>query len=159
MGREIERKFLVTGEGWRAGVSGARELRQAYLARTGTMSVRVRILDGESARLTIKSAEAGLARAEYEYEVPVADAQEMLELRQGGLLEKTRHIVEIENARWEIDVFHGELEGLVVAEIELDREDAVVELPDWIGREVTGEAAYYNASLALHGLPRRNTGA
>ena len=155
MGIEIERKFLVTGEGWKADVTSAARLRQAYLANTPAMSVRVRIKDGSAARLTIKSAGAGARRSEFEYEIPVADAEEMLALRIGIVIEKTRHIVPYAGNRWEVDVFEGELAGLVVAEIEHEREGQAIDLPDWLGDEVTLDKRYYNADLAVNGLPRR----
>jgi adenylate cyclase len=153
MGREIERKFLVSDESWREAVAATKSLRQAYLARTDRLSARVRIIDDKEAFLTMKSAEAGMTRAEFEYAIPVEDARELMELGQGRLIEKVRHIVETGGARWEIDVFDGELAGLVIAEIEFSDAGAHFERPAWLGREVTGDPAYYNATLALEGLP------
>jgi len=153
MGREIERKFLVVGEGWRESVVATKRLRQAYIARTDRLSARVRVVDGQAAFLTIKSAEPGLVRAEYEYALPVEDALELVELRQGQMIEKTRHIVEIADARWEVDVFSGTHQGLVIAEIELADADAVFEQPEWLGREVTADPSYYNANLAFADRP------
>lgn len=155
MGREIERKFLVAGDGWRRSVVAAKSLRQGYLARTDRISARVRVEDDRSATMTLKSAQPGIARSEYEYAIPVEDALELLELRQGKLVEKTRHIVEAGGMRWEVDVFAGELAGLVLAEIELPDTDTHFERPDWLGREVTHETGYYNAALAMAGLPEK----
>lgn len=153
MAVEIERKFLVTGDAWRAEVSGARQIRQAYLSKSGKASVRVRVVDESSARLTVKAAPDGkgpaLSRAEFEYPIPVEEALEMLELRSGRIVEKTRHLVPAENGRtWEVDVFEGAHTGLVLAEIELGAADEQVVLPAWLGREVTGDPAYSNAALA-----------
>lgn len=153
MALEIERKFLVIGESWRRDASASLALRQAYLARTERLSARVRVIDEREAFLAIKSSGAGAVRSEYEYAIPVSDALELIELRQGEVIAKTRHIVENAGARWEIDVFEGALSGLVIAEIELAGTDAAFERPDWLGREVTGDPAYYNAALALAGLP------
>jgi adenylate cyclase len=153
MALEIERKFLVTGDSWRRDVSASKSLWQAYLARTDRLSARVRIIEGKEAFLAIKSSGAGAVRSEFEYPIPVGDALELVELRQGELIEKTRHIVENAGARWEIDVFEGALAGLVIAEIELAGTDVAFEYPGWLGREVTGDPAYYNAALALGGLP------
>lgn len=153
MALEIERKFLVIDESWRGGVSAKISLQQAYLARTERLSARVRIIGGTDALLAIKSSGAGAVRSEYEYAIPVGDARELMELRQGALIEKTRHIVGQGSARWEVDVFGGGLAGLVIAEIELATVDAAFARPPWLGREVTGDPAYYNAALALAGLP------
>ncbi|MCJ2180403.1 CYTH domain-containing protein [Novosphingobium album (ex Hu et al. 2023)] len=151
---EIERKFLVSGDAWRSQVSGARRIRQAYLANGGTTSVRVRVIDGSSAKLTVKGAARAdgpaLSRPEFEYAIPVADALAMMEMRNGRIVEKTRYLVPAGAGRtWEVDVFTGALEGLVLAEIELERPDEEVALPDWLGREVTGDPRYGNMALAL----------
>jgi adenylate cyclase len=148
MALEVERKFLVTGEGWRAGVRHERRLRQGYLARATRSSVRIRT-DGERAHLNIKAAVPGASRAEYEYEVPLADGREMLEtLCVGGIVEKTRFEVAHEGRCWEVDVFEGANAGLVVAELELaDAQESFVR-PAWLGREVTDELRYYNNQLA-----------
>lgn len=148
MGLEIERKFLLAGDGWRREVVAAKRLRQAYLAQNGRMVTRVRTIDGTRAFLTLKSVEPGISRAEYEYEIPVADAEELMGLRQGLVIEKTRHIVPAGDLAWEIDEFAGAHAGLVIAEIELPSEEAAVARPPWLGREVTGERAYTNAALA-----------
>jgi len=148
MGLEIERKFLLADDRWRGETVAAKRLRQAYLAQNGRMVTRVRTIDGTRAFLTLKSVEPGISRAEYEYEIPVADAEELMELRQGLVIEKTRHIVPAGDLAWEIDEFSGAYAGLVTAEIELPSEDAAFARPPWLGREVTGERAYTNAALA-----------
>ena len=151
MGQEIERKFLVTGDGWR--LSGAKriDIVQAYVAIGEKAQVRVRIIDGESAVLTVKDRATGPIRVEFEYPIPIADARAMLALRTGSLIEKTRTIVPVGAMLWEVDMFRGDLAGLVLAEIELDDAAFALTLPPWTGREVTGDARYYNAALAMSG--------
>ena len=153
MAVEIERKFLVENDAWRAQVNDSMRIRQAYLASNGGASVRIRLIGDEAARLTIKSADkAGgpaLSRSEFEYAVPPEDALAMLDLRTGRIIDKTRHLIPARNGRtWEVDVFAGDLEGLVLAEIELESADEAIDLPDWIGREVTGDQGYSNLALA-----------
>jgi adenylate cyclase len=148
MAYEIERKFLVRGEGWRASAGKASLIRQAYLARSGSMSLRVRIKDNVGATLTIKSAAAEIRRLEFEYQIPLADAAALLGLREGGTVEKLRYKLPQQGLVWEIDVFQRENEGLITAEIELPHEDQVFERPDWLGQEITSERRYSNASLA-----------
>jgi adenylate cyclase len=145
---EIERKFLVANDGWRRGADRGRELRQAYLAETDRASIRVRIVDDSNALITIKGARAGLSRQEFEYPLPLEDARALSELRQGSVVEKTRFLAPHAGRIWEVDVYSGDNAGLVIAEIELESETAAVELPPWIGREVTSEARYYAARLA-----------
>jgi adenylate cyclase len=147
MAIEIERKFLVRGEGWRPHVTGRKHLRQAYLARQGKAAIRVRVVDGASATLTIKSRGARTSRLEYEYPVPVDEALSLIELRDGGLLSKVRHIVPWADLTWEIDVFEGENAGLAIAEVELTHEQQALELPPWVGREITHDERYYNSRL------------
>ncbi|MGQ0618845.1 MAG: CYTH domain-containing protein [Panacagrimonas sp.] len=150
MALEIERKFLLAHQGWRMEVARSVAFRQGYLSGgDGRASVRVR-LEGEQARLNIKAAVLGRARAEYEYDIAPADAIEMLETLCVGRVDKARHYVEREGFTWEIDEFHGDNQGLVVAEIELEGENQEFPRPDWLGREVTDERRYYNHSLALH---------
>lgn len=157
MAQEVERKFLVTNDGWRDDVAASLRIEQAYLALRDEAEVRVRITDGRKAELTIKGGAAARSRSEFEYEIPLDDARAMVELRQGLCIRKTRHIVpRPEGRHWEIDVFEGELAGLCLAEVERDegRENPLVlDRPAWLGKEVTGNARYYNASLAANGLP------
>jgi CYTH domain-containing protein len=146
MGVEIERKFLLAGDGWR-GQGTPTRMRQGYLVADPVRTVRVRI-EGERAVITIKGKTTGASRGEWEYEVPVADAVELLDgLCEQPQVEKVRHRIEHAGHTWEVDEFLGLNAGLVVAEIELDAEDEAFEKPDWIGLEVTGETRYYNASL------------
>jgi adenylate cyclase len=147
--REIERKFLVANNDWRILADNGRRLRQAYLADTDRAAVRVRIINDDRAVLTIKSAEAGLSRQEFEYALPKADAEALIELRQGSILDKTRFHLRHSGHIWEVDVYGGDNAGLVIAEIELASEDAAIELPPWLGDEVTGERRYYAARLAV----------
>lgn len=146
---EIERKFLLAHDGWRAEVQRARRIAQGYLVATGgATSIRVRV-SGEDARLNIKAAVVGAARAEYDYAIPLADASEMLENLSVGRIDKTRHFIEREGLVWEIDEFHADNQGLIVAEVELPAVDTVIHRPDWLGREVTEAARYYNHALSL----------
>lgn len=153
MGIEIERKFLLVDDTWRAEVSRVDRMAQGYLndasaVREGRQntSVRVRVV-GETAHLNIKSRELGAKRQEFEYPLPLADAEALLALCVGGLIDKHRHIVERAGHTWEIDEFLGENAGLVVAEIELSHVDEVFHRPDWLGLEVTDQARYYNLNL------------
>jgi adenylate cyclase len=145
MGIEIERKFLVIGTAWRQGV-GVR-FSQGYLNRDQTRTVRVR-LAGSQAFLTIKGLSVGASRAEFEYEIPAADAGQLLKLSDGPVIEKIRRVVDFAGSIWEVDEFLGENAGLVVAEIELQSEDQKFSKPDWLGEEVTYDARYFNSSLA-----------
>jgi adenylate cyclase len=148
MGVEIERKFLVADLGFLDGVVGV-PYRQGYLSADPDRTVRIRRA-GEHAYVTIKGRSHGASRAEFEYEIPVADADEMLALCVPPLIEKVRHRVEHTGRTFEVDVFAGANEGLVVAEVELPSEDAVVDLPPWIGDEVTGDSRYFNANLVAN---------
>ena len=146
MGVEIERKFLLAGEGWRR-LGEPTLLRQGYLCSDPVRTVRVRI-EGEAGVLTIKSKSTGATRGEWEYPIPLGEAQELLDrLCERPLVEKYRRRIEHAGFTWEVDEFLGENAGLVVAEIELPSEDAVFDKPDWIGQEVTGDKRYYNSSL------------
>ncbi|MFN8022946.1 MAG: CYTH domain-containing protein [Acidimicrobiales bacterium] len=152
MGVEIERKFLVEGDGWRTGARASR-IRQAYLVRAAGRSVRVRDEDGRIT-LTIKGpGDDGdpRRRAEFEYELPAADADGLFALCEPGTIDKTRHRVDVAGRTWEVDEFHGRLAPLVVAEIELgdgESPDAEVVLPPWVGREVTDDPSYTNGALS-----------
>ena len=150
MGVEIERKFLVRGDAWRAAAAHRERLRQGYLANTTRASVRVRIA-GEGAWLSVKSMTRELVRLEYEYPIPVADADQMLDrLCDPPLVEKVRHVVPHAGHEWEVDEFLGANAGLIVAELELDAPDEAYARPDWLGDEVTHEARYYNFNLVTH---------
>jgi len=149
MPREIERKFLLTGEGWRALTERRQRMTQGYIAASDHVSVRVRVA-GDVAWLNIKSGGLVASRLEYEYVVPVADARELLAVAVGPLVEKTRHLVPYGGMTWEVDEFHGDNSGLVVAELELDREDQAFARPPWAGAEVTHLPRYYNVSLVNH---------
>ncbi len=149
MATEIERKYLVRGDGWRGCAQRQVRYRQGYLANTRHSSVRVRV-GGDAARLNVKGATVGLSRLEFEYPVPLEDDEVMLrELCHGSIIEKTRYFVRHEGQDWEVDVFEGDNAGLVVAEIELEHEAQAVTLPDWAGEEVTHDARYYNSNLAV----------
>ncbi len=143
---EIERKFLVLGEDWKTD-DGVRFI-QGYLNHDRERTVRVRIA-GTRAFLTIKGINDGAARAEFEYEIPVHDAEQLLRLCEGPLIEKTRHTVACAGMTWEVDEFHGANEGLVVAEVELETTEQTFFGPAWIGPEVTADARYFNSNLAM----------
>jgi adenylate cyclase len=149
--QEIERKFLLRNDGWRARVSRSEPMLQGYLTGppAARCSVRVR-LAGEAAMLNIKSAEPGIVRDEYEYAIPLADARRMLATLAGHSVEKVRHHVDVDGHVFEIDEFGGANTGLVVAEIELGEADAAFPRPDWLGREVSALLRYYNLNLATH---------
>lgn len=149
MPREIERKFLLQSDAWRALAQHRQAMSQGYLAGGERVSVRVRVA-GDEAHLNIKSGGLVASRLEYEYAIPVAEALELLKLCPGPLIEKTRHYVDLDGFEWEVDEFHGANEGLVVAELELDREDQVFPRPAWLGKEVTHLRRYYNVSLVDH---------
>jgi len=148
MGIEIERKFLVSDDRWRAQVRHSVAMRHGYLVPPGgRASVRVRV-EGTAGKLNIKAAVVGTTRAEYEYEIPAAEARELIDTLCEGLILKTRHYLEYGGLLWEIDEFAGANAGLVLAEVELERADQVFARPAWLGREVTDEARYYNHALA-----------
>lgn len=148
MGKEIERKYLVKNTDWKAAATGTL-FRQGYLNSAKERVVRARTM-GERAALTIKGITTGATRLEFEYDIPLADARELLELCEQPLIEKTRYKVDHAGLTWEIDEFHGVNEGLIVAECELESEDQAVELPDWVGEEVTSDPRYYNSNLIAH---------
>jgi adenylate cyclase len=149
MGDEIERKFLVSDDRWRADASSS-AYRQGFLSTEPERTVRVRVA-GDHGWLTIKGITVGARRAEYEYEIPLEDATRMLDtLCMRPLIEKVRHTLVVGLHTWEIDVFRGDNAGLVVAEVELDAEDEEFERPPWLGDEVTDDPRYFNASLVAH---------
>ena len=145
MAQEIERKFLVVGEDWLKGAKGELYI-QGYLSTTSGKTVRVRVANNRG-WLTIKGKTQGITRPEYEYEVPLKDATEMLEMCEQPIIEKIRYKVEYAGKIWEVDVFGKENSGLVVAEIELKSEDEKFKTPSWVGKEVSGEKKYSNSSL------------
>ncbi len=150
MAIEIEHKFLLANDNWRKYVSHSVEYRQGYLSSQATSSIRVRI-SNDHAWLNIKTATVGTHRHEYEYEIPMTDANEILmNLCRKPLIEKTRHFVTDDNHLWEIDEFAGDNQGLIVAEIELDETGQSFSKPDWLGLEVTEDLRYYNNNLAIH---------
>ena len=150
MAIEIERKFLVRGEAWRSDARDEATIRQAYLASGERSTTRVRITNGSQATVTIKSKRAELRRLEIEYPISVFDAEALVSLRHSGLIEKVRFTVPWQQHLWEVDVFSGDNEGLVIAEIELRHEDEKFGRPPWVGAEITGQSQYYNGSLARH---------
>lgn len=147
MGIEIERKFLIINDGWKADADEGTEFKQGYLTREGDCSVRVR-KEGDKANLNIKSAVMGIQRQEFEYPIPLDEADELLELFCPNVVSKTRYIVNYAGKSWEIDVFEKNNHGLVVAEVELDSPDEYFERPPWVGDEVSDQARYYNTELA-----------
>ncbi|MBD9537784.1 CYTH domain-containing protein [Stenotrophomonas sp. STM01] len=156
MGIEIERKFLVTNDDWRAAAHAVIPMAQGYINDTAAMdsgaqkaSVRVRI-QGDAAYLNIKSRELGHTRQEFDYPIPVGDARDLLALCVGGLIDKRRHLVHHGGLLWEVDEFLGDNAGLVVAEVELQSADQAFDRPGWAGAEVTDELRYYNLALASH---------
>lgn len=153
MGVEIERKFLVRGKDWRAGILDSRKLRQGYLAIDDEISVRVRT-DGRNATVAIKGAADGLARPEFEYAIPAADAESLLGLCRGRLVEKIRHRIKADGRIWEIDEFFGINAGLVLAEVEMSDAGESITLPDWLGAEVSDDPRYFNANLSIQPFSR-----
>jgi adenylate cyclase len=147
VGTEIERKFLIDRSAWRADPALGTRYRQGYLATDAGRTVRVRIA-GDRGFLTVKGPTRGIERLEFEYPIPLGDAEAMLaQLCDGPLIEKTRYRVPFAGRMWEVDVFDGENAGLILAEVELPSSDAEVVLPAWAAREVSGDPRYYNANL------------
>jgi len=144
MAREIERKFLVK-ESWKPRTKGIK-IEQGYLSTVPERTIRVRI-KGNKGFLTVKGKNQGICRKEFEYEIPLEDAREMLKMAQGPVLAKTRYREKHGDSLWEIDVFMGVNEGLTVAEIELTEETSVFTCPEWLGKEVSDDVRYYNANL------------
>lgn len=142
---EIERKFLVRDRRFLDGDVGV-PFRQGYLSRDPDRTVRVRVA-GEQGFLTIKGRPNGASRPEFEFEIPLDEARDLLGLCAGLLIEKTRHRIDYAGLTWDVDVFSGANEGLIIAEVELPSEDHAVEMPDWVGEEVTGDVRYYNSRL------------
>ncbi|PYB73005.1 MULTISPECIES: CYTH domain-containing protein [Rhizobium] len=152
MAKEIERKFLVRNDGWKAGVTSRTRIRQAYVTAEPDRSVRIRTRNDETAQLTIKFGTGLLTRDEFEYDIPHEDALEMIEFATGNVIEKTRYTVDFKGFTWEIDVFEGAYRGLVIAEVEMASEEDEPLLPAWLGQEVTGDKRYSNQALATQRL-------
>lgn len=149
MGIEIERKFLLKNNSWKTEGSGL-YYKQGYLSKTIDCTIRLRIA-GDNACLTIKGRSNSISRIEYEYEIPVGDAEEMLDqFCEKPYIEKHRYRISFGKHVWEIDEFHGDNNGLYLAEIELSSEDEKFDLPPWIGDEVSGDSKYYNSNLSKH---------
>ena len=147
MATEIERKFLVKNDLWQDAVVSEARMKQGYLTSRGNASIRVRIAN-DKAFLNIKSATLGIRRLEFEYEIPLADADEMLaSVAEQPFIDKTRYKVKHGGHLWELDVFEGENLGLIVAEVELASEDESFEVPPWSGEEVSEDPRYYNVNL------------
>lgn len=154
MGQEIERKYLVASDSWRSGVIEAVRMVQGYLPTVGGTSVRVRVA-GDRAFLTIKGATSGITRSEFEYPIPRADAEQILAtLALPGVIDKERHILRHGGRIWEVDVFAGDNTGLILAEVELPDAEAVVELPEWVGQEVSDDPRYFNSALSQNPFMR-----
>ncbi len=156
MGIEIERKYRVKNEGWKAAANEGLFCRQGYLASDEKRTVRVRVL-GDAGFLTVKGKSAGFSRVEFEYEIDREDAEYMLMLCD-RLVEKTRYEVEFDGLTWEVDVFAGANAGLVLAEIELEEEEQEFDLPGWVGEEVSDDPRYFNSSLSKHPFLLWNNG-
>lgn len=148
MAKEIERKFLVTSDDYKRIAHKRIKIAQAYIHSGNNGVVRVRLAD-DRAFLTVKSRNKGMTRDEWEFEIPIADARQMLGMAVGRVIEKTRHVVPYEGFTWEVDEFHGALAPLVIAEVEVPAEDCSPTLPSFVGTEVTGNPDYYNSVLAL----------
>lgn len=151
MGHEIERKFLLRSDAWRAQVEGSERMTQGYLQRSADTAIRVRV-SGEQAHINIKKRlDSGVHRLEFEYPIPLADAQQLLQhVALPTVIDKTRHRVRLGAHTWEIDEFHGANAGLIVAEIELEHADEPFQRPDWLGEEVSTDHRYYNSALSEH---------
>lgn len=158
MAIEIERKFLVRNTDWRAQSQSVVHIRQAYLANTDKCSIRVRIVADDKAWITLKSSQVGITRSEFEYEVPVSEAGELLLLRQSAMIDKNRHFVPIGDIVWEVDEFQGDNAGLVIAEVELASADQTIDRPAWLGDEVTNDRRYFNSQLARRPYPSWSDG-
>ena len=150
MGQEIERKYLVNSNAWKSLSHKATRMHQGYLCNNQQSSVRIRIED-KSANINIKSMTVGISRAEYEYSIPVDEAEELLDtLCKKPQIQKERYLVNHASKLWEIDVFAGDNEGLIVAEVELESENETIELPQWISKEVSHHERYYNMRLTSY---------
>jgi adenylate cyclase len=150
MGTEIEHKFLLRDDRWRHQIERSVRMRQGYLTSDARCSVRVRVA-GNQGFLNLKSGALGIQRSEYEYSIPLTEAEEILDtLCEKPLLEKTRHYLHVDEHLWEIDEFAGDNAGLIVAEVELRQPDEPFTRPDWVGEDVSHDIRYYNSQLARH---------
>lgn len=149
MATEIERKYLLKNDSWKQEVSSKNNIVQGYLSSKPERTVRIRITNNKGF-VTIKSKNIGSLRKEFEYEIPIEDAKELILLCEKPIIQKTRYLVEHYSHIWEIDIFEGENQGLEVAEIELSQENEEFSIPDWIGQEVTNESKYYNSQLIIN---------
>ena len=144
---EIERKFLLHRQLWDAVIKpNPKKIVQAYLVNTAEKTIRIRI-KGDKGFITIKGPTKGISRSEFEYEIPLADAEALILQFAEKVIDKDRYEITFEGKLWEVDVFHGKLEGLILAEIELEREDEVFSVPEWIAQEVSHDVEYFNARL------------
>lgn len=150
MAIEIERKFLISRDDWRRLVTETKRIRQGYLGRDDSFFTRIRITDEQRATLTLKSSRAELSRLEFEYPIPLADAEQLLFHCRGHVIAKVRHLVPWHGLVWEIDLFTEDNAGLIIAEIELASEAQQLDLPGWIGDEITGQKRYSNSWLVDH---------
>lgn len=150
MGIEIEKKFLLKNDDWKKEADEGELFRQGYMSGSNRSSIRIRVA-GNKANINIKSATLGVTRKEYEYEIPVEDANEMLDsMCERPFIEKRRHFIQRGSHTWEIDVFEGDNEGLIVAEIELSDPEEPFDIPCWIGDDVSEDPKYYNVCLVNH---------
>lgn len=157
MGKEIERKFLVKNDAWR-NLGRSEEYRQGFLSTHPERVVRVRIA-GEKATLTIKGKTDGLTRAEFEYPLPMDEARVLLDrMCERPIIEKVRHVIRYEGMVWEVDEFHGDNQGLIIAEVELPDENHPLTLPPWVGEDVSHDARYFNANLVANPYSRWGAG-
>lgn len=157
MAYEIERKFLVNSDDWRSQVRNTLPIQQAYLSNTDKASIRIRSA-GDRAFISTKTMTRDIRRHEFEYEIPLHDAEFMLQhMCQGIAIIKTRHLVDVGDHVWEIDEFHAENQGLIVAEIELNHEDQPFLRPSWLGDEVSSDVRYFNMALVSHPYTRWTT--
>lgn len=147
MAFEIEHKYLVINDSYRQMATGKLDIRQGYLNRNPDRTVRIRTI-GYKGFLTVKGRNKGETRLEFEYEIPYVEADEILNMAEPGIVEKTRYIVPFQGLVWEVDEFHGSLRGVVVAEVELPETEMVYEKPPFVGEDITGNAAYYNSNLS-----------
>ncbi|MBL4704970.1 MAG: CYTH domain-containing protein [Flavobacteriales bacterium] len=149
MGIEIERKFLLANSNWKQLADGGTAIKQGYLSSDINKTIRIRIYGGKGF-ITIKGKTIGISRPEFEYEIPLKDALQLIKLCEKPFIEKIRYLVHLNGNIWEIDVFEGANEGLIVAEIELPEENLKIIVPDWIGIEVSDQVKYFNSNLIRH---------